>query len=45
LAGSISQHISHELATRLKDDFKALGPEVLVKLLMLSFSGLTLDMK
>ena len=45
LAGSTSQHISHGLATRLKDDFKALGPEVLVNLLMLSFSGMVLDME
>ena len=45
LAGGVSQHFSKSLATRLHDDFNNVGQEVLVKLLMLSFSGVVLDMR
>ncbi|DBB18607.1 hypothetical protein WJX82_009865 [Trebouxia sp. C0006] len=45
LAGNISHYISNALATRLWDEFTTLGREGLVKLLMLSFSGVAIDME
>jgi hypothetical protein len=45
LAGNISHYISNALATRLWDEFNTLGREGLVKLLMLSFSGVAIDME
>ena len=45
LARGVSLSINNILARNWQDDFETLGPEVLAKLLMLSFTGVAVDMR
>ena len=43
LAGQVSTGVRHKIRARLKDDFRALGAEVVYRLLLMSLSGVTVN--
>jgi hypothetical protein len=43
LAGQVSTGVRDKIRSRLKDDFRALGAEVVFRLLLMSLSGVTIN--
>ncbi len=43
LAGQVSTGVRDKIRARLKDDFRALGAEVVFRLLLMSLSGVTVN--